>query len=721
MKNWLLALSAASVVFVGCQQTPAPAKPAPSPEGSNGYRLIGTLEVNFGNEETTTARFTPIGLRPQGALLTETDLEFNRTTFQAVNGGTPPSTFLNAGFEVKNKRGSTVNNLTIVAYHKTGNESDTAFKNVANFNSVNIPNYARAIKPCHSTNNGTTLSSGNEDLMLFAEHELGVLTTTAGSELAGGEYLFPYGYVARDISNANSRAIASDTNSFTGKVSLCVRTDGSNNPIGSAYRFSLTALVFENPTETTRVAESLEEQPSSGATVRAGAIGASQISALFTSNLLTLTNGNRVNACRVRTAGSAVTPLATLEPQPLITTAGSLDDCFAADGKRVTAFSGTLNSVGKDVAVDSKGRVVVAGYTTIGTTGSFAVARFNSDGSLDTSFGSGGQQTIGFASSALAEAVAVDAQDRIIVVGNVGADFAIARLDATGALDTNFNGAGKTTVAFSGFSAYARGVAVDSSNRVVVVGYITDGNSDEDFGLARLNVDGTLDTGFGTAGRRTVDFGGNSDFGNDVKLDSTGKIIVVGDSSGATTDFAVARLDANGVTLDTTFNTNGQLLIDFGATDIANAVAVTSSGALAVAGTSQVGSNLEFGVARITASGALDTSFDGDGVRRIGGFSGVDAIAHAVAVDSSDRVIVTGTSATTFAAGGVAFAGGDFAAVRFLPSGAVDPSFNTTGRLNIDFGGANDDGFGGVLSPGGQLLIGGSYSSIGFGVTRVNL
>lgn len=720
MKNWLLALSAASVVFVGCQQTPAPAKPAPSPEGSNGYRLIGTLEVNFGNEETTTARFTPIGLRPQGALLTETDLEFNRTTFQAVNGGTPPSTFLNAGFEVKNKRGSTVNNLTIVAYHKTGNESDTAFKNVANFNSVNIPNYARAIKPCHSTNNGTTLSSGNEDLMLFAEHELGVLTTTAGSELAGGEYLFPYGYVARDISNANSRAIASDTNSFTGKVSLCVRTDGSNNPTGSAYRFSLTALVFENPTETTRVAESLEEQPSSGAVARSTTVNASQIAALRNSGLLTLTNDARVNVCQVRTAGSASNLLARLETGLLITTSGSLDDCFGADGKRITAFPSAPTNVAKGVAVDSKGRIVVAGYVLNGPVGSFAVARFNPDGSLDPSFGNGGRQIVSFSGSALAQAVTVDAQDRVIMVGNTGADFAVVRLNASGNLDTSFNATGKATVSFSPLSGYARAVALDANGNIVVAGYVTDFSSDEDFALARLTPSGTLDTTFGSSGTTTLDLGGTSDFANAVKLDSLGRIVVAGNSQGTTSDFGVARLIADGTALDTTFNTTGTRIVDFDSEDVATALTVTTNDALVVAGAAVINGNAEFAIVKMSASGTLDTTFDGDGKRAIGGFSGPDAIAHAVAVDSSGRIVVTGTTAAGFSSEYIAASNGDFAAARFSADGNVDPSFNTTGRLSVDFGSSNDDGFGGALAPNGQIVIAGSYSSIGFGVTRIN-
>ncbi|NJK45997.1 MAG: hypothetical protein HC933_18580, partial [Pleurocapsa sp. SU_196_0] len=391
MKRWLLALGVVSTAFVACQQTPTPNSQNNTPS-SEGYRLVGSLEINFGDGEATTARFTPTRLGVQGGLIADTNLEFPATSFTSISqGGT--ARFLNAAFEVKNKTGAAVNNLTVIAYHKTGNTANTSLKNVTNFQNVNINTYAQSIKPCHAAGagGGSNLSAGNEDLMLLAEHEVDTLTAAAGGALSSGEYLFPYGFVARNKVTSTSRSIPADLNVTTGRVTLCMRTDTSNQPQGQAYRFSLTALVFDNPTETTRVAESLEEQPSSGATARATAISATQIAALRTSSLLTIANGSRVNACQVRTAGSQSGVLAKLDAGTLTTTAGSPDLCFGASGKRTSDLTtGPELNEAEAVAVDSRGRVVLAGYAPVSGSTNFAVVRYNPDGSLDTSFGTNG-------------------------------------------------------------------------------------------------------------------------------------------------------------------------------------------------------------------------------------------------------------------------------------------------------------------------------------------
>src|SRR5262249_15409528 len=155
-----------------------------------------------------------------------------------------------------------------------------------------------------------------------------------------------------------------------------------------------------------------------------------------------------------------------------LTTGGALDTSFDGDGKQTISF-GSFDDVGYRVAVDSLDRIVVDGITSNGSQYSFAVARLTTAGALDTSFDGDGRQTIAFGTLMnQSSEVAIDSLNRVVVIGSThnGSSnvFAIARLTATGALDTSFDGTGKQTVAFGTVGDDATGVKVDSSNGVVV-------------------------------------------------------------------------------------------------------------------------------------------------------------------------------------------------------------------------------------------------------------
>jgi uncharacterized delta-60 repeat protein len=719
MKRWLLALGVVSTAFVACQQTPTPTRQNETPS-SDGYRLVGSLEINFGDGEATTARFTPTQLGLQGGLIADANLEFPATSFTSVaQGGT--ARFLNAAFEVKNKTGATVNNLTVVAYHKAGNTADTSLKNVTNFQGVNINTYAQSIKPCHAAGpgGGSNLSVGNEDLMLLAEHEVDTLTAAAGGALSSGEYLFPYGFVARNKATSTSRSIPADLNATTGRITLCMRTDTSNQPTGQAYRFSLTALVFDNPTETTRVAESLEEQPSSGATARATAISATQIAALRTSNLLTIANGSRVNTCQVRTAGPQSGVLARLETGALTTTAGSFDACFGKNGKRTSDLTtGADANEAQAVAIDAQGRIVLVGYATIAGSTNFAVVRYNADGSLDNSFGTSGVTTFAFGGlTERAVAVTTDSSDRIVVLGSdasgsTSSDFAVARLDETGALDNTFSGDGKQTVNFGGFNNdYGHAVAIDSTGKIVVAGFTDNAGGIIDFAVARLLTDGSLDNTFDTDGRQTVDFATNADEAYAVTIGAADSIIVAGKTAAGDDEMAVAKLTSAGA-LDTTFDTDGLQTVGFagGSNDAAKAVSLDSSGNVFVAGYTVVGTDVVFAVAKLTAAGVSDTTFDTDGKQTVN-FGGTDEQANSILVDSSGRIVIVGTS------DGAEI---KFAVARLTAIGGLDSTFNGTGKLRSDYSGTGDTGNAGVLDADGKIVVVGSRQADSFGVVRIN-
>ena len=386
-----------------------------------------------------------------------------------------------------------------------------------------------------------------------------------------------------------------------------------------------------------------------------------------------------------------------------LTTVGELDASFSGDGKLTVDF-GSSNDLAQRVTVDSANRVLVAGYSQ-SSSNDFAVMRLTAAGVLDTDFAGDGMQTIDFGgSNDRAWAVAVDSADRIIVGGSsyqgaTGNDFAVARLTTAGLLDESFDSDGKQTVHFGGTSDYGTSVTVDSVDRILVAGYSWQGITREDFAVARLTTGGALDSSFDSDGKQTVDFGGLSDIGFSVAVDADNQVLVGGYSSqGATTgqDFAVTRLTTTGV-LDAGFGSNGKVTTDIGIPTAdygQDVVAYQSDGKLLVVGTT----NGDMFVVRHNVDGTLDSTFGGTGVVKIDFDSSSDR-GLSIVIDSFDRILV----------GGYSYQGitnWDFVVARLTNDGELDTTFSNDGKQTIDFGSSE---FGGdiALDSADRILIGG--------------
>ena len=231
---------------------------------------------------------------------------------------------------------------------------------------------------------------------------------------------------------------------------------------------------------------------------------------------------------------------------------GSLDPSFSGNGRQRTNFMGFDEANG--VAIQADGRIVAVGVAGGGATGDdFALARYNPNGSLDPSFSGDGKQTTdfyGFANDE-ADAVALQANGRIVAVGGVTfeefGDFALARYNPNGSLDPSFSGDGKQTTD-RGAPDFANGAAIQPDGKIVAVGLAGGGPADNDFALARYNPNGSLDTSFSGDGSLRTDFGGFEE-ANAVALQANGKIVAVGLAGGGATgrDFALARYNPNGI------------------------------------------------------------------------------------------------------------------------------------------------------------------------------
>jgi uncharacterized delta-60 repeat protein len=211
---------------------------------------------------------------------------------------------------------------------------------------------------------------------------------------------------------------------------------------------------------------------------------------------------------------------------------GDFDTTFGAGGVATVDFGAT--EFGEAMARQADGRILVAGRS---SPGGAVVARLRATGALDPDFGSGGRVTLPGGGSL--SAVLVQPNRNIIVAGNAGGSAAmtVTRLKPDGSLDTTFGTGGTTTVAFGSLANPLGGAARQPDGKIVIAGYTQDG---EDVAVARLDANGSLDPAFGAAGKATVDFGAAT-FGNAVALAPNGRIVVAGQKTGGD-DFAVARL-----------------------------------------------------------------------------------------------------------------------------------------------------------------------------------
>src|SRR5919198_1971008 len=339
---------------------------------------------------------------------------------------------------------------------------------------------------------------------------------------------------------------------------------------------------------------------------------------------------------------------------------GDLDPAFGVGGVVMTDFNNSTD-IANAVALQADGKLVVAGttYTDNDFSGEdFAIARYNTDGSLDASFGNNGRVTTDFPGlAAVISAVVVQPDGKIVVAGGAFplftflGDFKVARYNPDGSLDTSFGAGGIVTTIFPGDGSYAFALALQSDGKIIAAGtdfvdFHPGDMSDTDFALARYNPDGSLDATFGNGGTTTTDFLGAEDDIYSVLIQPDGKIVAVGSANGPFDfyNFAVARYLANGA-LDTTFGTGGKVRTDFGNNDldIAYAAALQPDGKIVAAGTTvfDLGVQQQFALARSNSDGTLDTTF-GTGGRQLIDFGSFAQSAYAVLIQPDGKIITVG-------------------------------------------------------------------------------
>jgi len=354
---------------------------------------------------------------------------------------------------------------------------------------------------------------------------------------------------------------------------------------------------------------------------------------------------------------------------------GTLDTSFGGDG-RITTAIGSGDDFGNAVHVQADGKIVVA-VSSLGGSSEFevGVVRYHPDGSLDTSFNGTGIATTAVGDgAAFAAAIAVQSDGKILLAGYAlvagSNNFAVVRFLSDGTLDGGFGSGGKVTTAVGSGFDFASSLTLQSDGRIVVAGYTFNGG-DNDFAVVRYQSNGSLDTTFSGDGIVTAAVGPDYDFGNAVSIRADGTILVAGTAADENfeNDFAVVAYTSLGV-LDSGFGVGGKVTMAVGSgDDFANSIALQDDGKLLIGGYALDAGNDVFALVRLDSDGSIDTSFGASG-RVLSAISMDGATAFSVATQADGRIVL----------GGSAIDGGSgasaFAVARYLNSicgnGSVD-------------------------------------------------
>ena len=355
--------------------------------------------------------------------------------------------------------------------------------------------------------------------------------------------------------------------------------------------------------------------------------------------------------------------------------AGSLDTSFAGGGKAIVPVD-IADDYAHAMAVQGDGKIVVAGWGHVTTGYALELVRLQRDGTLDTTFGTAGKVLTKIGSAAAeANAIAIQADGKILVAGSVneapkGKSFALVRYNADGSLDSGFGSSGIVTTSFGSQSDEAFAIAVQADGKIVLGGHAMSATRGLDFALARYEADGTLDFGFGTNGQvlEAIRAGNVRDSIYAIALQTIGgqqKIVAAGGEG----DFAIARFNADG-TRDSNFGVGERPDAEFGSViGAARAVIVGADNKITVAGHV----NEDWAILQLDADGITDKSF-GSGGRVITKLSTTNWDEAQALVRQADGKIVVG--GWVYAGAG---SNGDFAVARYNADGTLDAGYGNAG------------------------------------------
>jgi uncharacterized delta-60 repeat protein len=432
-------------------------------------------------------------------------------------------------------------------------------------------------------------------------------------------------------------------------------------------------------------------------------------------------------------------------------TNGSLDSTFGENGYVFTSVG--LSSGAQSTAIQSDGKIILGGFGYSGNTEEFRLIRLNSNGGLDNTFGTGGLVNTSAGAGSEITSIVIQSDGKIIAGGFGGNGYtsAVARYNTNGTLDNTFGTNGILIQSFgdpvSSFSA----VAIQNGNRIIAAGYVTNKKAYDQAAIIRLNNNGVLDSTFGTDGIVVDSTLGSTSYLNSLTIQDDGKIVAAGTYNSL--DGIITRLDTNGVP-DSKFGNNGNVSIDisnflvqalsvvsqndgkllmagnlgdfaalyrlnndgtfdngFGtngvgsitslsSANIIKSIGVQNDQQIIAAGFTKNGKDTVFAVARYNQDGSLDNSFGSSGIDTLRVGTSKSA-ASSAAVQKDGKIVLAGYT----------FGGNDegFALARFNSNGFIDNSLgtNSNGTVITPIGISNSSANSVVIQSDGKILAGG--------------
>lgn len=309
-------------------------------------------------------------------------------------------------------------------------------------------------------------------------------------------------------------------------------------------------------------------------------------------------------------------------------------------------------------------------------------------GTLDPSFDQDGYVEQWFPSGGDGEALwatAIQPDGKIIVVGG-SERWRVSRFNSDGSLDTSFNRTGSVIPEITNYWSAARSVALQADGKIVVAGFanslsFTIPNSNNPFRVSirslivRYNSDGSIDSAFGDNGVATIMNGDyNSHEVSSLSISPNGKILAVGSlRTLGHTQIAIWRINNDG-SPDAAFGNAGIVTTDIGSESTAKAVAHANDGKIVVGGCSQTSPyETDFAVLRYNEDGSLDLGFNATGYAGLQNLAGNDCVTDLI-LPGDGTIIVGGNFATQ---GG----GNTYTIAKYSHDGPFDYSFNGYGAV----------------------------------------
>jgi uncharacterized delta-60 repeat protein len=383
-----------------------------------------------------------------------------------------------------------------------------------------------------------------------------------------------------------------------------------------------------------------------------------------------------------------------------------LDTTFGSSGKVIQPI-GSSKDYGYSLAIQPDGKILLGGYCSNGSNDDFCIARFNSDGTLDTTFGSSGKviQPIGSANDR-GQSLAIQPDGKILLGGfcsnGSNWDFCIVRFNSDGTLDTTFGSSNKVIQPIGSSKDYGYSLAIQPDGKILLGGYCRNGSS-EDLCIVRFNSDGTLDTTFGSSNKVIQPIGSANDRGQSLAIQPDGKILLGGycKTEKGGLDFCIARFNSDSF-LDITFGNSGieiQYIGGLNYDDEGKSLVIQPDGEILFGGRCYNERNWDFCIARFKSNGFLDTTFYIPYGYKIQPIGSDDDYGNSLAIQPDGKILLGG-----YCKNGSHY---DFCISRFNSDGTLDKTFGSSGKVIQPIGSYDDYGYSLAIQPDGKILFGG--------------